>query len=59
MESGNNNNNDRYGLGVDDNASDAADLAGDKGTNGDEESLDVELLNPVQRQIMQYRLSQR
>ena len=44
MESGNNNNNDRYGLG-----SDAADLAGDKDTNGDEESLDVGLLNPVQR----------
>ena len=59
MESGNNNNNDRYGLGVDDNASDAADLTGDKDTNGDEESLDVGLLNPVQRQIMQYRLSQR
>ena len=59
MESGNNNNNDRYGLGLGDNASDAADLTGDKGTNGDEESLDVGLLNPVQRQIMQYRLSQR
>ena len=59
MESSNNNNNDRYGLGSDDKALDAADLAGDKDTNGDEESLDVGLLNPVQRQIMQYRLSQR
>ena len=59
MESGNNNNNDRYGLGSSDNALDAADLAGDKDTNGDEESLDVGLLNPVQRQIMQYRMSQR
>ena len=59
MESGNNNNNDRYGLGSGDNALDAANLAGDKDTNGDEESLDVGLLNPVQRQIMQYRLSQR